>query len=114
MIPGQGTKGFPGGSVGKNLPAMQATQKSWVQSLGQKIPWRMKQQPTLVFLPGKSHGERRLVGYSLWGCKESDTTEQLSAHRERRSHMLCNVAKRKPIIEKHAYNKQSCSVNILK
>ena len=31
-----------------------------------------------VFLPGKSHGQRSLVGYSLWGLKESDTTEQLS------------------------------------
>ena len=31
-------------------------------------------QPTPVFLPGKSHGQRNLVGYSPWGCKESDTT----------------------------------------
>ena len=30
-----------------------------------------------VFLPGKSHGQRSLVGYSLWGHKESDTTEKL-------------------------------------
>ena len=36
-----------------------------------------KQQPTLVFLPGKSHGWRSLVGYSPWGSKESDTTEWL-------------------------------------
>ena len=35
-----------------------------------------KWQPTPVFLPGKSHGWRNLVGYSPWGCKESDTTEQ--------------------------------------
>ena len=62
LIPGQATKGFPGGSVVKNLPAMQATQETWVQSLGQKIPWRMKQQPTLVFLPQKSQGERILGG----------------------------------------------------
>ena len=41
-----------------------------------KIPWRRKWQPTLVFLPGKSHGQRGLVGYSPWGCKESDTTQQ--------------------------------------
>ena len=32
---------------------------------------------TPVLLPGKSHGQRSLVGYSLWGRKESDTTEQL-------------------------------------
>ena len=32
-------------------------------------------QSTPVFLPGEPHGQRRLVGYSLWGCKESDMTE---------------------------------------
>ena len=42
-----------------------------------KIPWRTKWQPTPVFLPGESHGRRSLVGCSPWGCKESDTTEQL-------------------------------------
>ena len=41
------------------------------------IPWRRKWQPTPVFLPGESHGGRSLVGYSPWGCKESDTTELL-------------------------------------
>ena len=40
-----------------------------------KIPWRRKWQPTPVFLPGESHGQRSLVGYRLWGHKESDTTE---------------------------------------
>ena len=35
---------------------------------------------TLVLLPGKSRGQRSLVGYSPWGCKESDTTEQLHVH----------------------------------
>ena len=34
--------------------------------------------PIPVFLPGKSHGQRSLVGYSPWGHKESDTTEQLA------------------------------------
>ena len=43
-----------------------------------KIPWRRKWQHTPVFLPGKSHGQRSLVGYSLWGCKELDTTQQLT------------------------------------
>ena len=47
---------------------------SWVG----KIPWRRKWQPTPVFLSGKPHGQRSLVGYSPWGHKESDTTEQLS------------------------------------
>ena len=35
-------------------------------------------QPTPVFLPGKSHGQRSLVGYSQWGYKELDMTEQLN------------------------------------
>ena len=42
-----------------------------------KIPWRRKWQPTPVFLPGESHGQRSLADYSPWGRKESDTTEQL-------------------------------------
>ena len=40
-----------------------------------KIPWSRAWQPTPVFLPGDSHGQRSLAGYSPWGCKESDTTE---------------------------------------
>ena len=43
----------------------------WVR----KIPWKRAWQHTLVFLPGESHGQRRLVGYSPWGHKEQDTTE---------------------------------------
>ena len=45
----------------------------WVR----KFPWRSKWQPTPVILPGKSRGQRSLVGYSPWGRKESDTTERL-------------------------------------
>ena len=37
--------------------------------------WRRTWQPTLVFLPGESHGQRALVGYSPWGCKR-DTTQK--------------------------------------
>ena len=40
--------------------------------------WRRKRQPTPIFLPGESHGQRSLAGYSLWGRKESDTTEATS------------------------------------
>ena len=58
----------------KNLPAMQEIQLDpWVG----KIPWGRIWQPTLVFLSGESHGERRLVDHSPWGHKESDTTERL-------------------------------------
>ena len=42
------------------------------------MPWRRDWQPTAVFLPGESHGQRGLVGYSPRGCTESDTTERLS------------------------------------
>ena len=43
-----------------------------------KFPWRRKRLPTAVFLPGEFHRQRSLVGYSPWGHKESDTTEQLT------------------------------------
>ena len=52
--------------------------ETWIQSLGQEDPWRRKWQPTPVFLPGESHGQRSLEGYSPWGHKELDMTEQLS------------------------------------
>ena len=42
--------------------------------------WRWKWQPTPVFLPGESQGQRGLVGCHLWGHTESDTTEQLHFH----------------------------------
>ena len=42
--------------------------------------WRRQWHPTLVLLPGKSHGPRSLVGCSPWGREESDTTEQLHFH----------------------------------
>jgi len=45
-------------------------QETRVQSLVRKILWRRRWQPTLVFLPGKSPGERSLVGYSPWDCKK--------------------------------------------
>ena len=50
----------------KNLPVMQEIR---IRFLGRKDPLEKKMQPTPVFLPGKSHGQRRLVGYSPWGSK---------------------------------------------
>ena len=41
------------------------------------MPWRRAWQPTPVFLPGESHGQRSLVGYSPWSLKESDMTDWL-------------------------------------
>ena len=43
-----------------------------------KLSWRRAWHPTPGFWPGESHGQRSLAGYSPWGCKESDTTEQLT------------------------------------
>jgi len=40
-----------------------------------KMPWRQAKQPAPIFLPGESHGQRSLVGYSPWGCKVLDMTE---------------------------------------
>ena len=57
---------------------LHAVQEPRVQSLVRKIPWRREWQSTEVFLPGKSHGQRTPAGYSPWGCKELDTTEQLT------------------------------------
>ena len=47
----------------------------WVRSLCGEDPLERKWQPTLVFFPGQSHGQRSLAGYSPWTRKESDTTE---------------------------------------
>ena len=60
---------------------MQETQETRFDPWVRKIPWRRKWQPTPVFLPGESHGQGSLVGYSPWGYKELDTIEQLSAQR---------------------------------
>ena len=62
-------------SVVKDLPAMQKTQEKRVRSLGQEDPLEKEMELTPVLLPGKSHGQRRLMGYTTWGCKESDMTE---------------------------------------
>ena len=61
----------------KNLFAMQET---GVQTLGQEdaLEKEMATQLTPVFLPGEFHGQRSLMDYSLWGPKESDTTEWLT------------------------------------
>ena len=58
--------------------AMQKMQKTWVRSWGQEDPLEKETLPTPVSLPGKFHGQRSSVGYSPWGCKESDRTEQVS------------------------------------
>ena len=70
----------------KNPPAGRGGFDPWVR----KVPWRREWLPTLVFLPGESHGQRSLVGYSPWGRKESETTEQLTLSRK---HCPINVVR---------------------
>ena len=74
-------RGFPDGTSGKE-PACQCRRfkRHRFNPLVRKVPWRRAWQPTPVFLPGGSHGQRSLAGYSPQGHKESDTTEQLSMH----------------------------------
>ena len=67
---------FPGDTSGKEHLCQGRKWKTrgfdpWVR----KIPWRRTRQPTPAFLPGESHGQRSLVGYSPRGCKESNMTE---------------------------------------
>ena len=53
--------------------------------------WRRKWQPTPVFLPGESRGQKSLAGYSPWGHNELDTTEQLSKQSDRNFRVLCQM-----------------------
>ena len=67
-----------GGSDGKES-ACNVEYLSSIPELG-KIPWRREQIPIPVLWPGELHEQRSLAGYSPWGHKELDTTEQLSLH----------------------------------
>ena len=62
---------FPGGSEGKAFACIAGRPgfNPWVG----KIPWRRKWQPTPVFLPGKSHGRRSLIRYTVHGVAKSQT-----------------------------------------
>ena len=64
--------------VVKNLPAKAGDRRYRPDPWVGKIPWRRAWQPTPVFLPGESHGQRSLAGYSPRGHEESDTTEVTS------------------------------------
>ena len=79
--------GFPGGTVGEESASRCRRRKrcgfnAWVA----KVPWSGKWQPTPVFLPRESHGQRSLVGYSPWGCKELDMTEHTRVHAHMHTH----------------------------
>ena len=67
--------GFPGGSAVKNLPANSG---ELVWSLDQEQSLGKEMATYSSILPWEAHGQRRLLGYSPWGRKESDMTEQLN------------------------------------
>ena len=68
--------GFPAGTSGKE-PTCQCRRcrRLGFDPWARKIPWRKGWKPTPVFLPGESHGQKRLVGYSSWVRQEWDMTE---------------------------------------
>ena len=94
--------GFPVAQTVKNPPSLWET---WARSSGEKtgqsrrhkthsldpwvrkIPWRRAWQSAPVFLPGESHGQVSLAGYSSWGRKESDMTEVTYLHAHTHTHI---------------------------
>ena len=66
--------GFPCDSDGKESQCGRCRFNPWVG----KVPWRREWQSTPIFLPGEFHGQKSLVGYIPYDCKELDTTEQLT------------------------------------
>ena len=114
---------FPGGSDGK-ASCLQHGRPGFDPWVG-KMLWRRKWQPTLVLLPGKSHEQRSLVGYSPWGRKEPDTTEQLHFHFSIHHNSYCAAStstenrKKKSIYGKpemwgHWFGASSCCCSVTK
>ena len=89
---------FPGGASGKE-PACQCRrpERCGVNPWVRKIPWRRAWQPSPVLLPGESHGQRSLAGYSPWGLKESESTKgtQHTSHAHRDLALLTSRTGRK-------------------
>ena len=81
--PGHCLLGYPGDSAVKESTCKGGDhlqcERHWFNPWVGKI-WRRKWQPIPIFLLGKPHGQRRLVSYGPWGCKESDVTYQLNHH----------------------------------
>ena len=73
--------GFPGGATGQEstYQSRKCKRCEFDPHVG-KIPWSRKRHPTPVFLRGKLHGQRSLVGYHPWGHKELDMTEHTHTH----------------------------------
>ena len=68
--------GFSGSATGKEIASpCRRHKRGGFNTWFLKIPWRRAWQPTSVLLPGESHGQRSLAGYSPWAHRESDMTE---------------------------------------
>ena len=71
--------GFPGGGSPEETACQcRSHKRHWFDPWVGKIPWRRAWQPTPLFLPGESHRQRSLAGYSSWGCKESGMSVETS------------------------------------
>ena len=75
------SRGFPAGASGEE-PTWQRRRckRPRFDPRAEKIPWSRAQQPTPVFLPGESHGQRSLVGYSPWNTKRWTRLKQFCTH----------------------------------
>ena len=69
-------------------PKMQETKRCGFNLWVRNICWIRKWKPILLFLPGEFHGQRSLMGYSPWGCKEADITEHTHTHTHTHKHWL--------------------------
>ena len=91
--------GFLSDTSGKEPTGQWRKSRRWgFKACISKIPWKKKQQPSPVFLPGWSIGQRCLVGYSPWGQKELDTIEWLSTQQTVAS-MVVQTVKNLPAMQ---------------
>ena len=86
-------EGFPGSSKVKNLLAS-TRDEAFIPGLEGTIPWRRAWEPTQVFVPGKSHGQRRLAGYSPLCHKEMQLNNYRSEDRVLKSTELAIVVRK--------------------
>ena len=71
--------GFPDGASGKESACQcRKCKRCWLDAWDGKIPWRRKWQPTPLFMPGESHRQRSLAGYSPWVPKSQTWLRWLS------------------------------------
>ena len=82
--------GFQGGASGKEHTCIAEIMRLGFDPWVRKILWRRSWQPTAVFLPGESHGQRSLAGYSPRGCQESDMIEATEhTHTHTHTEFIC-------------------------